>query len=232
MENAKEIRRGWKFEKEFRDEHPETIGEADLTFDLDNYRSWLENNLEEYASQPRGEVSEEMTEFLKFIKEQRNDFVKVAGTYDVSNHLKLRTEIDSLLIAYDQMEERLSHPTKVDALIAKYNIELEEISLSRICDTKAGDDSKYEMLERFIQDLNNVSSPSDENIGEKILLKHTASSEFEQIQFLSWTTAEIINAINTYFKNQSTPKPKTKKCKGCGCDIPIGYFGSCYGCDP
>lgn len=45
--------------------------------------------------------------FLEYIKQQRNDFVKIAGTYTVTDHLKLRTEIDNLLIAYDQMSERL-----------------------------------------------------------------------------------------------------------------------------
>lgn len=35
----------WKFEKEFRADHPETIGETDKEFDLDNYREWLEKQL-------------------------------------------------------------------------------------------------------------------------------------------------------------------------------------------
>ncbi len=46
--------------------------------------------------------------FLDYIKQQRNEFVKVAGTYPVSEHLTLRTEIDSLLIAYDQMTGKLA----------------------------------------------------------------------------------------------------------------------------
>ena len=35
-----------KFEKEFRKDHPETIGETDHTFDLLNYSEWLENKIE------------------------------------------------------------------------------------------------------------------------------------------------------------------------------------------
>ena len=35
----------WKFEKEFRADHPETIGETDKEFDLDNYKDWLEHKL-------------------------------------------------------------------------------------------------------------------------------------------------------------------------------------------
>lgn len=35
----------WKFEKEFRADHPETIGETDKEFDLDNYKDWLEQKL-------------------------------------------------------------------------------------------------------------------------------------------------------------------------------------------
>lgn len=35
----------FKFEKEFREAHPETIGETDSHFDLSNYNGWLENIL-------------------------------------------------------------------------------------------------------------------------------------------------------------------------------------------
>ena len=35
----------WKFEKEFRLAHPETIGETDKQFDLDNYKDYLEQQL-------------------------------------------------------------------------------------------------------------------------------------------------------------------------------------------
>ena len=46
-------------------------------------------------------------EFLKECKEVRNDFVQIAGQYSVGEHLKLRTEIDTLLIMYDQLCERV-----------------------------------------------------------------------------------------------------------------------------
>lgn len=55
-----------------------------------------------------------MEEFLKECKEVRNDFVQIAGQYSVGEHLKLRTEIDTLLIMYDQLCERVrvgdTHP--------------------------------------------------------------------------------------------------------------------------
>jgi len=35
----------WKFEKEFREAHPETISETDKEFDLYNYKDWLEQQL-------------------------------------------------------------------------------------------------------------------------------------------------------------------------------------------
>jgi hypothetical protein len=50
---------------------------------------------------------EENKEFLKECKEVRNNFAKIAGQYTVSEHLKLRTEIDTLLIMYDQLCERV-----------------------------------------------------------------------------------------------------------------------------
>jgi len=40
---------------------------------------------------------------LKYYKAQRESFVKVIKKYTVGEHLELRTEVDSLLIAYDQM---------------------------------------------------------------------------------------------------------------------------------
>lgn len=46
-------------------------------------------------------------EFLKECKEVRDDFTAIAGLYTVDEHLVLRTEIDSLLIMYDQLCERV-----------------------------------------------------------------------------------------------------------------------------
>ena len=37
----------FKFEKQFRDENPQTVGETDGYFDLGNYNEWLENKAEE-----------------------------------------------------------------------------------------------------------------------------------------------------------------------------------------
>ena len=46
-------------------------------------------------------------QFLKECKEARDDFAKIARQYNVGDHLELRTEIDSLLIMYDQLCERV-----------------------------------------------------------------------------------------------------------------------------
>jgi hypothetical protein len=35
----------YQFEKQFREEMPETLGETDSHFDLDNYKDWLEQKL-------------------------------------------------------------------------------------------------------------------------------------------------------------------------------------------
>lgn len=45
--------------------------------------------------------------FLRYIHEQREEFVKIALTYTVDDHLELRTKIDDLIIAYDQMTTRI-----------------------------------------------------------------------------------------------------------------------------
>lgn len=41
----------YTFEEEFRLDHPETVGETDRHFDLDNYKDWLEVQLLEARKQ-------------------------------------------------------------------------------------------------------------------------------------------------------------------------------------
>ena len=41
----------FKFEKQFRDENPQTVGETDGYFDLGNYNEWLENKAEKLLSE-------------------------------------------------------------------------------------------------------------------------------------------------------------------------------------
>jgi len=41
----------YTFEEEFRLDHPETAGETDRHFDLDNYKDWLEVQLIEARKQ-------------------------------------------------------------------------------------------------------------------------------------------------------------------------------------
>ena len=36
----------YKYEEQFREENPQTIGETDQQFDLSNYKDWLERKLE------------------------------------------------------------------------------------------------------------------------------------------------------------------------------------------
>jgi hypothetical protein len=38
----------WKFEEQFRKDNPQTIGETDKHFDLNNYKDWLEMKLSLY----------------------------------------------------------------------------------------------------------------------------------------------------------------------------------------
>lgn len=41
----------YTFEEEFRVDHPETVGETDRHFDIDNYKDWLEGQLLEARKQ-------------------------------------------------------------------------------------------------------------------------------------------------------------------------------------
>ncbi len=40
-----------KFEKQFREDNPQTVGETDKHFDLDNYKDWLDNQHENILEQ-------------------------------------------------------------------------------------------------------------------------------------------------------------------------------------
>lgn len=49
------------FEKQFRRDKPETMGETDSIFDLDNYKDWLEEKLQ-MTIDTMEEVAEELDE--------------------------------------------------------------------------------------------------------------------------------------------------------------------------
>jgi aromatic ring hydroxylase len=59
-------------------------------------------------------------EFLEYLKDERNRFVKAAVKYDTHEHNELRTAIDSLLIAYDQAREKLNQPLVVNSLLENF----------------------------------------------------------------------------------------------------------------
>lgn len=87
----------YTFEEEFRLDHPETVGETDRHFDLDNYKDWLEAQLIEarkqlalYNVMPRSLTAENgakallMGEFFEEI-EVRNPLYCGCGDCDMCN---------------------------------------------------------------------------------------------------------------------------------------------------
>jgi len=40
----------FKYEEQFRKENPQTIGEIDAIFDLENYKDWLEEKLDDFIN--------------------------------------------------------------------------------------------------------------------------------------------------------------------------------------
>ena len=62
-------------------------------------------------------------EFLKECKETRDDFVKIAGQYSISDNLELRTKIDTLLIMYDQACERVRVGSKPETSESTFNLQ-------------------------------------------------------------------------------------------------------------
>ena len=67
---------------------------------------------EEYASLERDEqpTQEGDKSFMEYIKEARKWFAHTVAHYDTKEHNTLRTECDNILIAYDQMADKLSTP--------------------------------------------------------------------------------------------------------------------------
>ena len=64
----------YTFEEEFRLDHPETVGETDRHFDLDNYKDWLEAQLIEARKQLAlcnvSGRSEQLLAYTEWLKKQ------------------------------------------------------------------------------------------------------------------------------------------------------------------
>lgn len=52
---------------------------------------------------------------------------------------------------------------------------------------------------------------------EQIIMDYTASTKWSQIKHMTWTTAEVMDVFDTYFKNQnpSHNSDKTICCNNC-----------------
>lgn len=73
----------FKFNEEFRKDNPQTVGETDSYFDLDNYKDWLEEKLDNSNN------------FINDLIALRNHYKVLEGEYVVSIH-----ELDGLLADY------------------------------------------------------------------------------------------------------------------------------------
>lgn len=85
----------YQFEKQFRKENPQTVGETDSHFDLGNYKDWLEQKLiasdvalndlvfqvKQYASGDIGTL-----DYLKYLR-----FSRIALPYKNSNHKQTKS---------------------------------------------------------------------------------------------------------------------------------------------
>ena len=73
--------------------------------------------------------------FTQEAKEVREELVEIVGTYSVSEHLKLRTAIDSLLIMYDQALQMLSERKSSTEVDKQHNIKalhIADVSISNL----------------------------------------------------------------------------------------------------
>lgn len=61
-----------RFEKEFREAFPETVGEADKKFDQSNYCDWLESLVEKKITSNNSDYTKCADEVLSIINFSRN----------------------------------------------------------------------------------------------------------------------------------------------------------------
>ncbi len=97
-----------KYEKEYRQKHPETIGEIDSHFDLSNYSEFLESELAEAKSNaaPKDLVWITRDEFKKY-KDRKNllnqckDWIQWQLTeHETPEHMKKGSDLlDSLKVS-------------------------------------------------------------------------------------------------------------------------------------
>lgn len=85
-------------------------------------------------------------EFLKECKEVRDNFAAIAGLYTVDEHLVLRTEIDSLLIMYDQLCERvrLADSPNENSGLHKHFVNNRTCSTCLYCQANPSSEFKYD----------------------------------------------------------------------------------------
>jgi hypothetical protein len=66
-------------------------------------------------------------DFKEYLKQARIDFDKALANYPIEHHLKLRTEIDTFLIAYDQaVDKALAYGRLVDKIQSPYRDDVEK----------------------------------------------------------------------------------------------------------
>jgi len=85
----------WKFESQFRKDNPQTIGETDNLFDLDNYKDWLELQIERPViklDKNNNPIRKGDRFRFKFLKELHNP-IELIGSFDWCQS-ELRYEID------------------------------------------------------------------------------------------------------------------------------------------
>lgn len=85
----------FKFNEQFRKDHPETIGETDSIFDLYNYKDWLELQIENPIiwHDINGKPIRKADKFkFKYMKELHKH-IELIGSFDW-NENELRYEID------------------------------------------------------------------------------------------------------------------------------------------
>lgn len=78
----------WKYEQEFRIDKPETAGETDKHFDLDNYKDWLEEQLTDCRKQLSIQRVNQQRELLDWLSNEPDHNIRKSDIEEILQDFK------------------------------------------------------------------------------------------------------------------------------------------------
>ncbi len=82
----------FKYEKEFREAHPETTGEKDSAFDLYNYTEWLETIVSRVELPVSREIYDRLLYYCWCVRFEKDEDFMLTKTHDAYKEFLTQTE--------------------------------------------------------------------------------------------------------------------------------------------